>query len=584
MRGFRIELEEIDVHLRAEPAVEDAVTIVRETADGTQQLLSYVVGSATPDVAAIRANLARTTSRLYGAEHDRRAGGLSIDGERKSGPVGTAGSVATGIGAAESYVEPRNQVEEILAAVWKDVLRLERVGVFDNFFALGGDSIRTLQVIARANQRGVKLTPKELFEHQTIAAAAAVALWKDATAATEVGADSALSDATAARGSSPADITAPPSPGVDSDADAGVLAYPLTGMDGAGLAGLRDDWNDIEDCYPLSPMQEGMLFHTLMNPGTGMYLMQQYYVWDGRLDRDAFGRAWQRVVDRHPILRTSFMWDDLKHPLQVVHRHVNAADVIDDFDWTDRDEEAQRATMTELLERELETGFDLARAPLMRIRLVRQTPDRFTIVRSFHHILTDDWCFSLLMMDFLAHYEAFIEGRDLEAPLPPPYRDYIAWLQRQDLGAAEKFWRQELAGFSMPTPLGIERLDPDTPAAGATVGDVYMELSLAVSARIQVLALANQVTPNTFVQGAWALLLSRYSGEEQVLFGVTVAGRPTELPGVEDIVGLFINTLPLRVTVPPHVQLIGWLKHLLAENYQSASVRIRATGPYSAME
>lgn len=557
VRGFRIELEEIDVHLRAEPAVEDAVTIVRETADGTQQLLSYVVGSATPDVTAIRTNLARRLPDYMVPHTVVVLDAFPLTANGKVDRSALPDPLQQASGAAESYVEPRNQVEEILASIWKDVLRIERVGVFDNFFALGGDSIRTLQVIARANQRGVKLTPKQLFEHQTIAAAAAEALWKDA-AATDGAADSAPVHSTAAQ--SP--------PAADSDADAGVPAYPLTGIDGAELAGLRNDWSGIQDCYPLSPMQEGMLFHTLMNPGTGMYLMQQYYVWDGRLDRDAFGRAWQRVVDRHPTLRTSFMWNDLKHPLQVVHRHVNAADVIDDFDWTDWDEETQRAKMTELLEKELEIGFDLNRAPLMRIRLVRQRADRFTIVRSFHHILTDDWCFSLLMMDFLAHYEAFIEGRDLQAPSPPPYRDYIAWLQRQDLGAAEKFWRKELAGFSMPTPLGIERLDPETPAAGTTVGDVHMELSLDVSARIQALALANQVTPNTFVQGAWALLLSRYSGEEQVLFGVTVAGRPTELPGVEDIVGLFINTLPLRVTVPPHVKLIGWLKHLLAENYR----------------
>ena len=133
--------------------------------------------------------------------------------------------------------------------------------------------------------------------------------------------------------------------------------------------------------------------------------------------------------------------------------------------------------------------------------------DRYAIVRSFHHILTDDWCFSLLMMDFLTHYDACVQRRIPDLPKPAPYRDYIAWLQRQDQAAAEQFWKQELAGFTTPTPLGIERLDPDTSASGSEVGDEFMELSPEVSERLRTLAQQHHLTPNTFVQGAWAILL-----------------------------------------------------------------------------
>jgi non-ribosomal peptide synthetase component F len=344
--------------------------------------------------------------------------------------------------------------------------------------------------------------------------------------------------------------------------------FPLTGLTPEELAGRREDWAEIEDCYPLSPMQEGMLFHTLMNPGSGIYLMQQFYAWEGRLDREAFGRAWQRVIDRHPMLRTSFMWKDLQAPLQVVHRRAAAEDVIQDLDWADMSDEQQQIRMGEMLEQELKEGLGFEQAPLMRIRLVRRGLDRYAIVRSFHHILTDDWCFSLLMMDFLTHYDACVQGQIPDLPDPAPYRDYIAWLQRQDQAAAEQFWKQELAGFTTPTPLGIERLDPDTSASGSEVGDEFMELSPEVSERLRTLAQQHHLTPNTFVQGAWAILLSRYSGEAEVLFGVTVAGRPTDLPGVEDIVGLFINTLPLRVTLSPDQSVMTWLQHLLAENYR----------------
>ncbi|BCA53908.1 hypothetical protein W02_10480 [Nitrospira sp. KM1] len=566
IRGFRIELGEIDARLRAHPAVDEAVTLVREAADGTRQLVSYVTGNSEVDPHALRSDLARQLPDYMVPQTIVRLNAFPLTVNGKLDRAALSEPPMQASLPEPAYVAPSTPAEEILAGIWKDVLQVERVGVHDNFFSLGGDSIRTLQVIARANQKGVKLTPKQLFEHQTVASAAATAsMTKTAEQKSLPPAPASASHEGEENGSSPSGESSPVQKSGETPA---LPLYPLTGLEPAELAPLRKDWDGIEDCYPLSPMQEGMLFHTLMHPGSGIYLMQQFYMWDGRLDRDAFGRAWQCVIDRHPMLRTSFMWTDLKRPLQTVHRNVNAAEVIEDLDWTHLDEEQQRVKMTEVMGQELAAGLDFTRAPLMRMRLVRRGPDRYAIVRSFHHILTDDWCFSLLMMDFLAYYEAFVEGRELKQAAPAPYRDYIAWLQRQDQHAAERFWRNELAGFAAPTPLGIERVDPDQSGAGASVGDVFMELSPDVSVRLKELAQRYQITPNTFLQGAWALLLSRYSGDEQILFGVTVAGRPTELPGIEGIIGLFINTLPLRLTVSPQASLMGWLKHVLAENYR----------------
>ena len=561
LRGFRIELGDIEAQLRREPGVADAVTVVRETGDGTQQLVTYLAGPSMLDVAGIRARLALRLPQYMVPQHFVPLDAFPLTANGKLDRAALPDPEQLSAAALTTYVAPRNRTEEILAAIWQTVLQVERVGVHDNFFALGGDSIRTLQVIARANRQGVKLTPKQLFEHQTVAAAAAVAQVKPATPIEAM--------------QSPVQDEARPAAGAHSppqatpEATAPVMPiFPLTGLTPEELAGRREDWAEIEDCYPLSPMQEGMLFHTLMNPVSGIYLMQQFYAWEGRLDREAFGRAWQRVIDRHPMLRTSFMWKDLQAPLQVVHRRVVAEDVIQDLDWADMSDEQQHIRMGELLVQELKQGLDFEQAPLMRIRLVRRGQDRYAIVRSFHHILTDDWCFSLLMMDFLTHYDACVQGQIPDLPDPAPYRDYIAWLQRQDQAAAKQFWKQELTGFTTPTPLGIERLDPDTSATGSEVGDEFMELSPEVSERLRTLAQQHHLTPNTFVQGAWAILLSRYSGEAQVLFGVTVAGRPTDLPGVEDIVGLFINTLPLRVTLSPDQSVMTWLQHLLAENYR----------------
>ncbi len=321
---------------------------------------------------------------------------------------------------------------------------------------------------------------------------------------------------------------------------------------------------NIESIYPLSPMQEGMLFHTLLKPASGIYLMQNRYLLQGDLDSGAFVRAWQRVMERHSILRTSFVWKTQKQPLQVVHKHIDLP--MEVLDWRTVPAHEQADRLNGILQAELQAGFDFGKAPLMRFRLIRLTEDTYEFVHSFHHILLDEWCTSLLMMDFLAHYEAFAQGKALHRDAPRPYRDYIGWLQKQDLPSTESFWRQYLKGFPSPTPVAFDQLPEGLTDQNADAGGDTTFVSADTTRRLVALARQHHLTLNTVVQAAWALLLSHYSGERDVLFGVTVAGRPPELPGVESTVGLFINTLPLRVPVEPERPLVPWLIDLLSEN------------------
>ena len=321
---------------------------------------------------------------------------------------------------------------------------------------------------------------------------------------------------------------------------------------------------NIESIYPLSPMQEGMLFHTLLKPGSGIYLMQNRYMLQGEVDTGAFARAWQRVMERHPILRTSFVWKTQKQPLQVVHKYLDVP--IEVLDWRKLPANEQAGRLNGILHAELQAGFDFGKAPLMRFRLIRLTEDTYEFVHSFNHILLDEWCTSLLMMDFLAHYEAFAQGKTLHQDAPRPFRDYIGWLQKRDLPSTEKFWRSYLQGFATPTPLAFDQLPEGLTDQNADAGGDTTCVSADTTRRLVALARQHQLTLNTLVQAAWALLLSHYSGEHDVLFGVTVAGRPPELPGVESTVGLFINTLPLRVQVQPERPLVPWLIDLLDEN------------------
>ncbi|MFN7945818.1 MAG: amino acid adenylation domain-containing protein [Blastocatellia bacterium] len=302
---------------------------------------------------------------------------------------------------------------------------------------------------------------------------------------------------------------------------------------------------NIADLYPLSPMQQGMLFHSLQAPESGVYFEQTSCLIRGSFDPAAFQRAWDKVVARHTILRTGFVWEGVDEPLQVVYHEVTLP--WQQQDWRGLSEAEQQARLSDYLAAERRAGFDLAEAPLMRMALMRVADEAWRFVWNHHHLLIDGWSLPLLMQEVFACYQAFSQG---EAPvLPPaqPFRNYIAWLQQQDEAQAENFWRETLRGVTAPTPLVVDH-QPDRNAT-ATFPTECIHVSAEATQALQSLARQHQLTMNTIVQGAWALLLARYSGDDDIVFGATVSGRPAELPGAETAIGIFINTLPVRARV-----------------------------------
>ncbi len=327
----------------------------------------------------------------------------------------------------------------------------------------------------------------------------------------------------------------------------------------------------IEAIYPLSPMQQGMLFHSLYTPESGVYFEQLCFTLHGALDIAAFERAWQALIDRHPALRTVFAWETRDKPLQVVRRHATLP--WSTLDWRDLSPAAQQSRLATWLKDDQARGFDLHQAPLMRLTLFRLADETWRCVWSFHHLILDGWSLSLALKDVFAFYEAARQGQALRLPAPRPYRDYIAWLHAQDLAEAEAFWRETLRGFTTPTPLHIRRTTEANPAAD-DYAEQHLRLSAATTTALHAFARQQRVTLNTVIQGAWAALLSRYSGEPgdevagdkvAVLFGATIAGRPATLEGVETMIGLFINTLPVHVHVPDDGALGPWLQTLQAQ-------------------
>jgi amino acid adenylation domain-containing protein/non-ribosomal peptide synthase protein (TIGR01720 family) len=332
--------------------------------------------------------------------------------------------------------------------------------------------------------------------------------------------------------------------------------FPLARLSQAKLDQLFGASREIEDIYPLSPMQRGMLFESLYAPEKGAYFVQISCALEGELDADAFARAWQQVCERHAILRTSFAWEELDEPLQVVRRHVELP--FHREDWRGLPPAEQQERLAALLLADRARGFKLSQAPLMRVTLIRLGDDSYYVIWSNHHLILDGWCRPLVVNEVLTGYEAFLQGEHARLEPTGQFRDYIAWLQAQDLSEAEAFWRQEMRGFTSPTTLNTGRAQGE--------GNGYVEEALSISAEttaaLQELARQHQLTLHTLVQGAWALLLSRHSGSRDVVFGATVSGRPAELVGGDSIIGLFINTLPVRVRLSPTDSLLPWLKNL----------------------
>ncbi len=311
----------------------------------------------------------------------------------------------------------------------------------------------------------------------------------------------------------------------------------------------------LEDLYPLSPMQEGMLFESLSGEGAQAYQVQLAQRLDGRLDAELLRRAWVETLRRHPILRTSFVSDGLRRPLQRVHADVELPWRVED--WTGLDEAEQEAAMARHLAADSARGFRLDEAPVMRFTLFRVSEHTHWFAWNVHHLLLDGWSTARVTGEVAQLYRAWSKGAAVDFGPVRPYRDYIGWLGRQDLDAAERYWRGVLAGFAAPTAIGADR----PAAAGAAMRHIHLrrQLSADLTTRLEALAQRAGVTLNTVMQGAWGLLLSRYAGEDDVVFGTTVSGRPPELEGVEEMVGLFINTLPVRIAVPRGARLSSWL-------------------------
>ncbi|MEU0005142.1 non-ribosomal peptide synthase/polyketide synthase [Streptomyces sp. NPDC006314] len=337
--------------------------------------------------------------------------------------------------------------------------------------------------------------------------------------------------------------------------------FPLARLDQAAVDRIAGHGRDVADIQPLTPMQAGMLFHSLLDPDGRTYVNQVQLVLSGVTDPHTLAEAWQHTVDANPVLRTHLVWQETPEPVQVVRHRATVP--VTHHDWTGWPADRCARELDRLIAEDRQAGIDLGAAPLMRLTLIRLAPDRVRLVWIFHHVLLDGWSVAQVFDEVCERYAALTAGRRPQVPERRPFGDYLRWLAGQDTARAERYWRETLAGFPAPTELPRDRR-PAEAHHGSSSGSVRMTLDAAVSGRLRETAQRAGLTVNTLLQGAWALLLSRYGGGDDVVFGTTVSGRPAELPGVTAMVGLFINTLPTRARVDGRRPLLDWLRELQA--------------------
>jgi amino acid adenylation domain-containing protein len=512
LRGFRVELGEIEASLAAHPAVEEAVVVLRREATGAERLVAY----ATPrpgqrlSADALRDFLARTLPEhmLPGAFEILAVWPLTVHGKIDRNALPEPGR-PPGAGRAGELAGPGSFLEEVLARIWADVLGVETVGVHDNFFQLGGDSIRSIEILARCRQQGLALSPQALFQNPTVRA---------------------LTRKVALEGA-PAAAFEP--------------SQPFSGVAAPDRSALPED---AEDAYPLTRLQAGMLFHSLYSPETAVYHEMLTFHLRAPLDVETLRGVLGELIARHPVLRTSLHVAGYGEPLQIVHRQGELRLAVIDPGAGSPDEEA--AAVAAWMAEERTRSFAWSEPSLIRFAVHRRDGGTFQFSLSYHHAILDGWSVATLLTELFAGYRAAVRRETApEAATPEAsFRDFVAAERRAiESPGPRRFWAGKLAGAE-PLVLPRERRrDP----AGRSVEIRRRDVPVppAVLDGLARCARAEGVPVKSVLLAAHLKVLSLLCDREDVTAGLVVHARPQAL-AAERILGLFLNTLPLRLEVP----------------------------------
>ncbi|MDQ1354394.1 MAG: hypothetical protein QG657_4703 [Acidobacteriota bacterium] len=316
---------------------------------------------------------------------------------------------------------------------------------------------------------------------------------------------------------------------------------------------------NVQQIYPLSPMQEGILFHSLYDESLLTYFEQMSFRISGLLHTNLVEKSVNTLLEYHDILRTAFVYENTKQPLQVVLKKREA-----DFTYLDIRELnsiEKEKFVEEFKEKDKQRSFNLTKDVLLRLTILHLGDQEYQLIWSFHHILLDGWSLGLLLIQFFEIYNGYVGNREVRLPEIIPYQRYIQWLEEQDRERSKIFWKDYLEGYDKKLTLPGSR-EFDHGKIAYDNQSVYMLVGKERTGRLNHLAIKNQVSLNTLIQALWGILLAKYNGVRDVVYGAVVSGRPTEITGIETMIGLFINTVPLRITYNEETRFARLLKTL----------------------
>ncbi len=526
IRGFRIELGEIEARLAGAPGVREAVVAARDDGPGAtpgdKRLVAYLLMEEGAELAvnALREHLSALLPAYMvpSAFVTLDAFPLSANGKLDRKALPAPGELAV---AQQAYVAPEGAVEQAVAEVLQEVLGIERVGRHDHFFELGGHSLMVVTLIERLRQRGLAMEVRDVFSAPTLAAMAVVIGQREGQAAAPAAPANLIAAGTTR-------ITPAMLPLADLTQDE--IELVLAAMPG-GVA-------NVQDMYALAPLQEGILFHHMLNTGSDAYLTCSVVEFDSRQRLDAFLDALQQVIDRHDILRTAFFWEGLAQPLQVVARRAT-------LPVTQLVLDAVADPVAALLAQVARDypAMDLRQAPQLAAFVARK-PDGsgFLLGLHEHHIISDNFTLQLV----LAEIGHLMSGQAQLLRAPVPYRNFIAQTRSVPDQVHEDYFRARLGDIDAPTaPFGLL----DVQSSGAVSTEARLLIDGARAAAIRATARRMGVPPAALFHVAMARVLSVCSGREDVVFGSVLSGRMQGSEGADQVLGMFINTLPLRISL-----------------------------------
>ena len=508
VRGFRIELGEIEATLRRHEAVREAVVLMREDEPGKRRLVGYVVTAEATAAGQLRDHLRERLPEYMVPSAIVRMDELPLTASGKIDRKALPAPESERSELDDNYTPPRTPTQEIMAAVWSQILGVYPVGIHDNFFALGGDSIRAIQVLGEAKARGLSFLLPDLFRHPTIGELSHVLTAEE--------------------------VAAPPV----------IHTRPFELISAADREKLPAD---VEDAYPLTMLQSGMLYHMTLTPEASVYHNVNSLRARGPFDLEAMRQATLHVAARQPVLRTSFHFDGYGEPLQLVHR---AAELPVDFeDLRGLPDAEQTAAIDRYVEEEKTRFFDASKAPLIRIKIHLLRDDEFQWTLTDFHPIIDGWAVAVMLTEISAGYETLLAGGRLDAPLPLPvtFRDYVkSELSILEDGSAREHLTRML---SDSTPLRLPRWGSGT-SRELEIRSMVIEMPDEVLAGLQQLARSNAIPLHYVLLAAHAKVMSLLGGQDDVTTGLVMDGRLEE-PGGEQVLGLYLNTMPFRVRLAP---------------------------------